>query len=90
MMQQKDFALINVHVPYEGEIVGTDVHLPYTDVAAIEDYLGHAPAAKAVLYCFGGSMSVAAGDALVALGYCQIYDLAGGLVAWKQAGYPAN
>ncbi|MCC6522557.1 MAG: rhodanese-like domain-containing protein [Polyangiaceae bacterium] len=88
MMQQKDFALINVHVPDEGEIVGTDIHIPYTDVDGLETYLGHTLDAKAVLYCFGGAMSVAAGDELVARGYCRIYDLAGGLAAWKLAGYP--
>ena len=90
MMQQKDFALVNVHIPYQGEIVGTDIHIPYTDVDAIEAYLDHEHGAKVVLYCYGGGMSVTAGDDLASRGYCQVYDLSGGLVAWKNAGYPFN
>jgi rhodanese-related sulfurtransferase len=90
MMATKDFELVNVHIPYEGEILGTDANIAYTDVPAIEDWLGHDRGAKAVLYCFGGSMSETAGDQLVALGYCRIYDLVGGLVAWKKAGYPTK
>ena len=32
MLQSKDFVLINVHIPYEGEIPGTDVHIPYNEM----------------------------------------------------------
>jgi len=33
MLAQKDFAFVNVHVPYEGEIAQTDAHVPYDQVA---------------------------------------------------------
>jgi rhodanese-related sulfurtransferase len=88
MLDNKDFELINVHVPFEGEIVGTDTHLAYTDVPAIEAYLQNDLGKKALLYCFTGPMSEIAGDALVAKGYCNIYDMPAGLYTWKQLGYP--
>ncbi len=88
MLQDKDFQLINVHIPYAGEIPGTDVHIPYTDISDIEEHLGNNPGAKAVLYCLTGPMSAIAADDLVELGYCRIYDLPAAMVGWQAEGYP--
>jgi hypothetical protein len=41
LMSSEDVYLVNVHVPFEGEITGTDVHIPYTDLV---DRLGELPA----------------------------------------------
>ena len=90
MLENKDFELINVHIPYAGEIVGTDVNIPYNTVDDIETYLGGDHAAKAVLYCLTGPMSAAATAELVKRGYCQIYDLPDGLYQWEAAGYPTT
>jgi len=90
MLDNKDFELINVHIPYAGEIVGTDVHIAYTDVDAIEAHLGSQLAAKVVLYCLTGPMSEIAGDDLVSRGYCQVYDMPDGLFQWQQLGYPSK
>ncbi|MDH5673582.1 MAG: rhodanese-like domain-containing protein [Myxococcales bacterium] len=87
MLASKDFVLINVHIPYAGEIPGTDVHIPFTDIADLEVRLGSDHATKAVLYCRSGSMSLAAATDLVGLGYCQIYDLPGGMNGWTAAGF---
>jgi rhodanese-related sulfurtransferase len=88
MLDAKDFALINVHVPYAGEIPGTDAHIPYTDVDAIEEHLGHDKGAKVVLYCRTGPMSQIAGDELVDRGYCRLSDMSAGSYQWEQLGYP--
>ncbi len=88
MLKAKDFPLINVHIPYEGEIEPTDQFIPYNE---IEQHLSGLPAdraAKIVLYCRSGSMSAIAARALVRLGYTNVYNLDGGMIAWKNAGYP--
>ena len=88
MLDAKDFELINVHVPYAGEIPGTDAHIAYTDVDAIEAHLGGDEAANVVLYCRTGPMSQIAGDALVSRGYCNLSDMSAGSYQWEQLGYP--
>lgn len=88
MLKGKTFPLVNVHIPYEGEIAGTDLFIPFNQVEA---NLGKLPAnkgAKVVLYCRSGSMSAIAARALVKLGYTDVWNLDGGMIAWKQAGYP--
>jgi len=90
MLDDKDFELINVHIPYAGEIPGTDVHIAYTATDDLEAHLGGDTATKAVLYCRTGPMSVIATAALVELGYCRIYDLPGGMAGWEAEGYPID
>lgn len=80
--------LINVHVPFAGEIVGTDAHIIYTDIDALEAYLGHDKGAFAVLYCLTGPMSYSAVKALVKRGYWNLIDMPAGMAKWKSLGYP--
>ena len=77
--------LINVHVPNEGEIAGTDVHIPYLSVAISED-LPADKGAELLLYCRSGRMSAEAGQSLVDAGYTSVAELAGGFEAWKASG----
>src|SRR5216683_2521547 len=44
--------------------------------------------AKLVLYCGGGSRSALAADALMKMGYSNVFSLAGGLGAYKAAALP--
>ena len=88
MLARKDFAFVNVHVPYEGEIAETDAHVPFDQVA---QQIARFPAernAKIVLYCRTGHMSRIAAETLVRLGYTDVWDLVGGFEGWKRAGFP--
>jgi rhodanese-related sulfurtransferase len=88
MLENKDFVLINTHVPYAGEIEQTDLFLPYDQAAELVDKLPADKAAKIVVYCRSDRMSRIAADAWAAAGYTNLYNLAGGFEAWEQAGYP--
>ncbi len=88
MLAAKDFFLVNVHIPYEGEIAPTDAFIPFDRTDAL---LGRYPAdknARIVLYCRSGRMSDIAARRLAAAGYTHLYNLAGGMIAWEEAGLP--
>jgi len=86
MLDDKDFLLVNVHIPYAGEIPGTDAHIRYTDTSALEDGIGP-EGTKVVLYCRTGPMSATAAADLRDRGYCNIYDMPAGMNGWESAGY---
>ena len=88
MLEAKDFPLVNVHIPYEGEIEGTDLFIPFNEIEAHLGELPSDPSAKLVLYCRTGGMSAIAARALVKLGYTNVWNLDGGMVGWTEAGYP--
>lgn len=87
MLETKDFLLVNVHVPYEGEIDGTDTFLPYDQLANRLSELPVARSATIVVYCRSGRMSAEAARTLVGLGYADVFELDGGMIAWQSAGY---
>ena len=87
LMDEEDLFIVNVHVPYAGDIPATDAHVSFDE---IEDNLLEFPAAKdakIVVYCRSGSMSAISARDLVEAGYSSVYNLDGGFRAWSVAGY---
>jgi len=79
--------LLDVHVPNEGYLASTDARIPYTEVATRAAELPADPNTPIVVYCMTGRMSAIAAAELVRLGYTTIFNLAGGMLAWREAGY---
>jgi len=88
MLRKKDFLFINVHIPYEGEIEKTDLFIPYDEIEQNLDKLPSDKEAKIVLYCRTDRMSNIAARTLVKLGFKNVWNLKGGMIGWRQAGYP--
>ena len=87
MLQKKDFVLINVHIPYEGEFPQTDLFIPYNAIDQNIDGLPQDKDAKLVLYCRSGRMSAIASETMVNLGYTNVLNLKEGMSEWQQKGY---
>ena len=86
LLDKKDFLLVNVHTPFEGNLSKTDLSIPYDEIGQNLNKLPEDKNAKIVLFCRSGHMSDIAAKELVKLGYTNISELAGGMLAWEQAG----
>jgi rhodanese-related sulfurtransferase len=86
MMARKDFILINVHIPYAGEIAKTDLLVPFNAIDQHKVQLPHDKDAKIVVYCKTGPMGYIAAEKLINLGYTQVIHFQGGMKAWEKAG----
>ncbi len=86
MLKKKDFILIDVHIPYEGEIPGTDLFIPYNAIDQYKEKLPRHKDAKIVVYCKTGPMSTIAAEKLVSMGYTNVFNFQGGMRAWERSG----
>ena len=84
-MKNEQAMVINVHVPYEGELAGTDAFIPY-DKIKDDPRLPEDKATELLLYCRTGRMSEEAAVDLLEEGYTNIAHLEGGMKAWEASG----
>ena len=78
--------VVNVHVPDEGSIPGTDAAIPYDKLRDRTSRLPADRAAPLAIYCKTGRMSSEAATTLRELGYTTIVELRGGMDTWRADG----
>jgi len=86
----KGFFLIDVRSPEEhgtGVIPGTDHNIEFTEIKARHREIGAKLDDHIVVYCQSGHRSNIAAETLADLGYTHVYNVAGSMNAWLDAGY---
>jgi len=84
MLTEKDFFLLDVHIPEQTHITGTDAFMDYRKIRGNADKLPADKDTKIVVYCRSGSMSYSAANDLIDMGYTNVYDLEGGTRAFNK------
>jgi len=83
-----DRFVINVHTPDEGGIEGTDASIPFDQLEERAAELPQDPTTAIAVYCRSGGMSEIAVDTIVGMGYVDVVELGGGMIAWEADGRP--
>jgi rhodanese-related sulfurtransferase len=84
MLEHKDFFLLDVHIPEQRHIPGTDAFIDFRKIRENADKLPADKNTKIVVYCLGDGMSPIASETLIDMGYTQVYDLLGGSWAFNR------
>ncbi len=87
LLSQGDIFLVDVHVPEQRHIKGTDLFVPYDRIVSEQHRFPQDKQQPIYIYCESGPMGNAAARTLYTLGYSRLFNLAGGALAWGKAGY---
>lgn len=75
---------------YKTGFIGEARHIPVTDLKAKVAGLSAHKDKSVLLYCQTGARSASAANTLVKEGFTQVFNLRGGVMAWKMSGLPLN
>ncbi len=92
-LQQKGFFLIDVRTSDEhttGFIPGTDRNIDFREIGRRHVEIGAKFDDHIIVYCQSGHRSNIAAETLAGLGYQYVYNVAGSMNAWNEAGYPVD
>jgi phage shock protein E len=90
---KKGFVLIDVRSQEEhvsGAIPGTDLNIEFREIKSRHKEIGAQLDDHIVVYCQSGHRSNIAAEALADMGYRHVYNVAGSMNAWTEAGYPVE
>ena len=90
MLEDKDFTMINVHIPWQGDIPQSDLRLAFDQIEQNLDQLPQDKDTKILVYCLTSGMAKKAVTTLVNQGYTNLWMLDGGTTAWNEAGLSLN
>ncbi len=88
LMQDENVFVVDVHVPEQKHIPGTDAWIPYDRIEELANLLPKDKNTTILVYCRSGHMSKIAASKLAQMGYKKIYVLEGGVLAWQKEGLP--
>lgn len=80
----EDVFLLDVHTPEQTHIPGTDAFIPFDQIKDSQSKLPQDKEKPILVYCRSGNMSKTASEELIKLGYQNVYDLEGGIVAFRE------
>jgi rhodanese-related sulfurtransferase len=90
---KKGFVLVDVRSPEEhasGVIPGTDLNIDFREINSRHREIGAQEEDHIVVYCQSGRRSNIAAESLADLGYRHVYNVAGSMNAWVEAGFPVE
>lgn len=87
IIQNENIYLVDVHIPQQRHIKGTDLFVPYNEIEKYKDRFPKDKNTVIYLYCEGGPMGKVAARSLHELGYSKLINLEGGTNAWQRAGF---
>lgn len=88
IVNRPDVYTLDVHVPEQRHIDGTNAFIPYDSTREHRHLLPDDEDVPIALYCRSDSMSRQVTDTLSKLGYEEIYLLRGGTQAWNERDLP--
>jgi rhodanese-related sulfurtransferase len=86
MLENKDFTMINGHIPWQGDIAQTNLRLASNEIEKNLDQLPQDKDSKILVYCLTSGMAKEAISALLSQDYTDLWMLEGETTAWEAVG----